>query len=41
MQKFADDERLEQMSMQRRKLKEAEHRREVEELWAERLEIYR
>lgn len=41
MQKFADDERLEQMSMQRRKQKEAEHRREVEELWAERLDIYR
>lgn len=41
MQKFAEDERLEQMTQNKRRAKEAEHKREVEELWLERLNIYR
>jgi len=33
MQKYADDDRLEQMNAQRRRMKELEHKREVERLW--------
>jgi len=33
MQKFAEDERLEQMNAQKRRMREAEHKRDVEELW--------
>eukprot|EP01136_Pigoraptor_vietnamica_P026411 Opistho-1_new@81433 len=36
MQKFADDERLEQMNAQKRRMREAEHRRAVEQLLEER-----
>ena len=39
-QKFAEDDRLEQMNAQRRRMKELEHRREIERLWQERLAIY-
>lgn len=31
--KFAEDERLEQMAQQKRRMREQEHRREVERLW--------
>lgn len=31
--KFAEDERLEQMAQQKRRMRELEHRREVERLW--------
>lgn len=41
MQKFAEDERLEQMNAQKRRLKEQEHKREIERLWQEKLAIYR
>ena len=33
MDKFAEDERLEQMNAQRRRMRELEHKREVERLW--------
>lgn len=33
LQKFAEDERLEQMNQQKRRMRELEHRREVERLW--------
>ena len=33
MQKFAEDERLEQMNAQKRRMKELEHKREIERLW--------
>ncbi len=33
MQKFAEDERLEQMSQNKRRLREAEHKRDIEILW--------
>lgn len=32
-QKFAEDDRLEQMNAQRRRMKELEHKREIERLW--------
>ena len=40
MDKFAEDERLEQMNAQRRRMRELEHKREVERLWQEKLAIY-
>ena len=40
MEKFAEDERLEQMNAQRRRMRELEHKREVERLWQEKLKIY-
>jgi hypothetical protein len=33
LEKFAEDERLEQMNAQRRRMRELEHKREVERLW--------
>ena len=41
MQKFAEDERLEQMNAQKRRMRELEHKREIERLWQEKLAIYR
>ena len=41
MEKFAEDERLEQMNAQRRRMKELEHKREIERLWQERLAVYK
>jgi hypothetical protein len=41
MQKFAEDERLEQMNQQKRRMREAEHKREIEKLWQEKLAVYR
>lgn len=40
-QKFAEDDRLEQMNAQRRRMKEQEHKREIERLWQEKLAIYK
>ena len=40
MEKFAEDERLEQMNAQRRRMREQEHRREIERLWQEKLAVY-
>lgn len=40
MRKFAEDERLEQMNNQKRRMKELEHKREVERMWKERLAVY-
>lgn len=41
MEKFAEDERLEQMNAQRRRMRELEHKREVERLWQEKLMLYK
>lgn len=41
LQKFAEDERLEQMNQQKRRMRELEHRREVERLWQAKLAIFR
>jgi len=41
MDKFAEDERLEQMNSQKRRMKELEHKREIERLWQEKLTVYR
>jgi hypothetical protein len=41
MEKFAEDDRIEQMNQQRRRMKELEHKREVERLWKEKLEMYK
>lgn len=40
-EKFAEDERLEQMNAQRRRMRELEHKREIERLWQEKLAVYR
>lgn len=41
MEKFAEDERLEQMNAQKRRMREQEHKREIERLWQEKLAVYR
>ena len=41
MEKFAEDDRLEQMNAQRRRMRELEHKREIERLWQEKLAIYK
>ena len=41
MEKFAEDDRLEQMNAQRRRMREQEHKREIERLWIEKLAIYK
>lgn len=40
-EKFAEDERLEQMNAQKRRMRELEHKREIERLWQEKLSVYR
>ena len=40
-EKFAEDERLEQMNAQKRRMKEQAHKREIERLWEEKLIVYR
>ena len=40
MEKFAEDERLEQMNAQRRRMREQEHKRQVEKLWQEKLVVF-
>lgn len=40
-EKFAEDERLEQMNAQKRRMRELEHKREIERLWQEKLNVYR
>lgn len=40
MQKFAEDERLEQMNAQKRRMREQDHKREIERLWQDRLVVY-
>ena len=40
MEKFAEDERLEQMNAQRRRMRELEHKRQVEKLWQEKLVVF-
>lgn len=41
MEKFAEDDRIEQMNAQKRRMKEQEHKREIERLWQEKLKAYR
>ena len=41
MEKYAEDERLEQMNAQKRRMRQLEHKREIERLWQEKLKIYR
>ncbi len=40
-EKFAEDERLEQMNAQKRRMREQEHKRQIEVLWQEKLAVYR
>ena len=40
-QKFAEDERLEQMNAQKRRMRELQHKRDIEKLWQEKLEVFR
>ena len=39
--KFAEDERIEQLNAQKRRMKEQEHKREIEKLWSDKLTLYR
>jgi len=39
-EKFAEDERLEQMNAQKRRMREQEHKRQIEKLWQEKLAVY-
>lgn len=41
LEKFAEDDRLEQMNAQKRRMRELEHKREIERLWQEKLVIYK
>ena len=41
LKKFAEDDRIEQMNAQRRRMKELEHKKEVERLWQGKLEMYK
>lgn len=41
LKKFAEDAKLEQMIQSKRRMKELEHKREVEKMWQQRLELYR
>jgi hypothetical protein len=41
LKKFAEDSKLEQMIQSKRRMKELEHKREVEKMWGQRLELYR
>ena len=40
-QKVAEDERLEQMNAQKRRMRELQHKRDIEQLWQEKLAVYR
>jgi len=40
-QKFAEDERLEQMNAQKRRMREAQHKREIDRLWQAKLGVLR
>jgi len=39
--KFAEDERIEQLNAAKRRMKEQEHKREIEKLWGDKLALYR
>ncbi len=41
LDKFGEDDKIEQMNAQRRRMRELEHKREVERLWKEKLEMYK
>jgi hypothetical protein len=41
MDKFAKEDKLEQLAQQKRRMKELEHKKEVERMWLERLSAYR
>lgn len=38
--KFAEDERIEQLNAQQRRLKEQEHKREIERLWTAKITAF-
>lgn len=40
-QKFAEDERIELLAQNKRRMKEQEHKRDIERLWSEKLSVYR
>jgi hypothetical protein len=41
LEKFAREDKLEQLAQQKRRMKEVEHKREIERLWQEKLNAYR
>ena len=41
LEKFANDDKLEQLAQNKRRMKEVEHKKEVQRLWQERLKVFR
>lgn len=41
LKRFAEQDKTEQMVQQKRRIKEQEHKREVERLWQEKLKAYK
>ena len=41
LKKFAEDDRIEQMNAQRRRMKELEHKRQADALWQQKIELLR
>lgn len=41
LEKFANDDKLQQLAQNKRRLKELEHKKEVERLWQDRLKAFR
>ena len=41
MEKFAADDKLDQLNAQKRRMKELEHKKEIERLWQARLQQYK
>lgn len=41
MEKYAQDDKIEQMNAQKRRMKELEHKRDIEKLWQQKLAVFR
>lgn len=41
LEKFAREDKIEQMAQQKRRMKEVQHKREIERLWQEKLNAFR
>lgn len=41
LEKFSRQDKIEQMAQQKRRMKEVEHKREIERLWQEKLNAFR
>ena len=41
MERFAEQDKIQQMNQQKKRIKEQEHRRQVEKLWQDKLAAYK